>query len=551
MRLLLISTVALLASCTAPPMMQPAGPPPCDSNRNGLVTLIPGPGQDGFDETLAAAARLHDRQFHAFNAFATGLNAEFIVTDPLNRDAIAQFLATSDGFDFEAATGRSPSTLGTWTKSAGLYAGVGIAADAFRYGVLRDSGASCAEVEIARAQLLRGLESLDTAARIPGVPGVMARSLLRTDLPAAMPLDTTPLFDGSGMPLPAVKNNGTWRADNSGGAYASLIWEDSLSKDMIVGWAMGLGVSFEVLAGDATFPAELKARLQEDATRVGRALMKVGTEGYDLEIPDADGRVTYNGLLNENAIDRFYLAGADNGVHSIMSLGIVGALASVSDDAELDAYLSDTLVAQRRLDRSADVNAHLVDMGTLSNYSGYNMALTGAFLAQRYVPGETAGRLIRRAIRDELYARPEQPMRQPKEAKQTFFDVIYAHATQPDGDALATAREQALTQGVQTLREFPAAPFWDAPRMNCDDDEIRAGVCTLDDGTVVNVLGEVGRNDSLVADQPVPMRVRPRSNYYWRSNPYSPNDSSPGTGTVLNSGVDFRVAYWMGRWLRQ
>lgn len=532
-------------------MMPPAGPPPCGSNKNELRTLIPGPGQDGFDATLAASARLHDRQFHALNAFATGLNAEFIVTDPLARAQIEAFLSGGDGWDFEAATGRSPSTLGTWTKSAGLYAGVGIAADAFRYGVLRDSGADCAEVETARAQLIRGLEAMDTAARIPGVPGVMARSLLRTDLPAAMPLDTIPLFDGNGMPLPAMKNNGTWRADNSGGQYAQLIWEDSMSKDMIVGWAMAFGVSFEVLAEDATFPADLKARLKEDATRVGRALMKVGAEGYDLEIPDADGRVTFNGYLNENAIDRFYLAGADNGVHSIMSLGIVGALSYVSDDAELDAYLSDTLVAQRRLDRSADVNAHLVDMGTVSNYSGYNMALTGAFLAQRYVPGDTAGRLIRRAIRDELYARPEQPMRQPKETKQTFFDVIYAHATQPDGEALNDARAAAMAQGLETLREFPAAPFWDAPRNNCDDDEVRAMSCVLDDGTMVGVLGDVGRNDALVADKPVPMRVRPRSNYYWRSNPYAPNDSSPGSGTALYSGVDFRIAYWMGRWLKQ
>jgi hypothetical protein len=314
---------------------------------------------------------------------------------------------------------------------------------------------------------------------------------------------------------------------------------------------MAFGVSFEVLAGDPTFPAELEVRLREDATRLGRALMKVGAEGYDLEIPDADGRVTFNGYLNENAIDRFYLAGADNGVHAIMALGIVGALASVSDDAELDAYLSDTLVAQRRLDRSADVNAHLVDMGTLSNYSGYNMALTGAFLAQRYVPGETAGRLIRRAIRDELYARPEQPTRQPKETKQSFFDVIYAHATQPEGAALDAARAEALAQGLETLREFPPAPFWDLGRVNCDDDEVRSGTCTLDDGTVVAVLGEVGRNDSLVADRPVPMRVRPRSNYFWRSNPYAPNDASPGGGTVLYSGVDFRVAYWMGRWLRR
>lgn len=46
------------------------------------------------------------------------------------------------------------------------------------------------------------------------------------------------------------------------------------------------------------------------------------------------------------------------------------------------------------------------------------------------------------------------------------------------------------------------------------------------------------------------MRVRPRSNYYWRSNPYAPNDSAVESDSVLLSTVDFRVAYWLGRWLR-
>ena len=86
--------------------------------------------------------------------------------------------------------------------------------------------------------------------------------------------------------------------------------------------------------------------------------------------------------------------------------------------------------------------------------------------------------------------------------------------------------------------------------MNCDDAEVRSQQCTLDDGSVVGVLGDVGRNDDLVADRPIPMRVRPLSNYFWRSNPYQPNDSATAGGDVLLSTVDFRVAYWLGRWLR-
>jgi hypothetical protein len=86
--------------------------------------------------------------------------------------------------------------------------------------------------------------------------------------------------------------------------------------------------------------------------------------------------------------------------------------------------------------------------------------------------------------------------------------------------------------------------------INCDEAEIASGVCIGLDGTEFDLLGYVGRGDKLVAEQPVPMAIRPDSNYYWRSNPYEVN-SDGGNGTLLLPGVDFRVAYWMGRWAQR
>jgi hypothetical protein len=72
-------------------------------------------------------------------------------------------------------------------------------------------------------------------------------------------------------------------------------------------------------------------------------------------------------------------------------------------------------------------------------------------------------------------------------------------------------------------------------------------VC-VDGTTELSLLGYVGRGDKLVSREPVPMRVRPPSNYYWRSNPYEPN--SEGDTDRLLGAVDFRYAYWLGRWTR-
>ena len=530
----------------------PEGPPPCGSLENGLVTLIPGPGAAGYDEALAAAARRHDRLFVALISRATGLNADFQVTsdDPAARSQIERFVTEDDGWDFEAATGVAPEALGVWHKSAGLYAGVGVAADAYRYGVLRDSGAACDEVEAARAQLVRGLEGADLAARITGVPGVNARSLVNRAFPSAGFREPTPLFDASGAPLPAEKNNGEWREDQSG-EHPEWLWEDSLSRDMLVGWAAAYGAAWEVIRADAEVPAELKARLQSNAGATARALMVVGDSGYDLEIPDADGRPTFHAYLNENSVDRLYIDGAENGFNATMALGIVGAMAYVAQDADIDRYLQQTLIAERQLPKVA-AGEMLVNFGVASNFSNFNMAFTAMWLAQRYVDAPEATPYLRLALETELWTKDSaDPDRQPRDMAQSFFDVIYsagkagARAGVPGAEPVP---EEALQRGVDTLRAYPAAPYFDRVVTNCDEAEVAAQRCVLLDGTTVELLGDAGRNDAEIARQLIPMAVRPPSNYHWRSDPYRYNGGSDGGG--LLPAVDFRIAYWMGRFIQ-
>ncbi|MEZ4222753.1 MAG: hypothetical protein R3B13_17565 [Polyangiaceae bacterium] len=503
------------------------------------------------------AARVYDRQFHALSAYATGVNADVRVdlANAEQRQAIATFLTQSEGWDFEASSGRSPeTTLDAFGAAAGLYAGVGIAADAFRYATLRDEGQSCAEVARAREHLQRGMRALILASEITGEPGVIARGFARKDLPGDGQSATTPLFDSDGNPLPAEKDNGTWREDNSGGKYPDYIWVDSCSRDMYVGWALALAAVWEVTEADASIDDELKKSLRRQATAMARSLMQVGEEGYDLEIRDADGRRTFHGVLNENAIDRFYLAGASNGMYGMMSLGIVAALAFVSREPDIDRYLNDQLIGERQLHELARDNLVGVDLDVKSNYSSYNMAFMGALLAGRYLCNEDARGALAIAVRDALYARPGRS-RQPSEQGQSLYDFVFAHAVldlsalqrsaAPLGDDVAPA----VARGVASLEEFRAPPSWDEPRLNCDEAEITAGVCIAEDGTQLTLLGYVGRGDKLVSKEPVPMRTRPASNYHWRSNPYEVNGDS--TGTTLLPGVDFRIAYWLGRWARR
>lgn len=548
----------------ADPGPPPFDPPACGSLEYAWRGLIPGPGEDGFDAELEAKARRIERSWQTFNANAMGLNTDVTValanTD--DRAAIETWLRDHDDWDFATFSAKTPQDVITSQhKVAGLYAGVGAAADAFRYAVLRDQGYPCDEVAQARTHLLRAIEGLHTAVAITGAPGVIVRGLARKDLSGDGETPTTPLFDGDGKPLPEVKNNGTWREDFSeGGQYPDLIWEDSVSRDMYVGWVAAYASVWEVIRDDPAFDQALKDRLRADALAVARQLMVVRDTGYDLEIPDADGRTTLHGWLNEANIDgQVYLEGFENGFHATMALGIVAAWVFITDDPELKAWLHDDLIGRRQFPRIiAEQAGVLLDMGYKSNYSNYNMAFTGIWLAFRYLDDPTALATLRTAVRDQMYARPGEN-RQPDEIGYSFYDFIYAAgragmnpwwpmATEPETDA--------VERGVTTLREYSDAPYWDFGKVHCpeavcdcENTSVESSACVALDGTELTVLGCIGRNCDLITLEPIPMRTLGPSNYHWRSNPYRPNRE--GSGAALLPAVDFRIAYWMGRHFRR
>lgn len=491
----------------------------------------------------------HDRVHVGIASLPSGLGTDVSIAadDEVARAAVEAFVA-DDGWDFEAVTGVAPrDAIARWEKATGAFAGVAVAADAYGHGTLRDQGYPCEDVDRARAQLVRALEGLHLATALTGVPGLVVRAIAHLDWPGASESPTTPIFDRNGDPLPAEKTNGTWRADNSG-EHPEYVWEDSGSRDQLIGWIAGYGAAWEIIRLDPTIDDALKQRMQADAAAIAQQLMTVRPSGYDLEIWDPEVRPTLNGYLHENNLEGSYL-GIKNGAHAIMAAGIVTALARIAEDPEIDAYLHDALVDDRELVEIA-ANNLLVDFGAATNWSNYNMAFTGAWMVARDLDDPGAREDLRGAV-DRLYDWPRSvvPVRS---SGQALFDLVFALAHADASSFAATASEpdaDALERALVTLRAFPAAPGWDFAVENCDAEEIAAQTCTLDDDTVVAVLGEVGHGDALVVDTALAMAIRPPSNFYWRSNPYVPNGG--GDGTSSYSSADLRFAYWLARFARR
>jgi hypothetical protein len=542
--------------------------------------LIAGPCEADHDAALAAKARRYERTWVTFHTALHGASVDLgiSVDNAEDRGLIQSFIDAHDGWDFEAFAGKAPLDIFPGGgKVAGLYAGVGIAASAYRYGVLRDQGYPLEEVDLAREHLLMGLEVFHQAATVPGVPGVIARSLDRVGGHA-----TTPLFDEDGNPLPEIKNNGTWRADESG-LYPDIIWEDSCSRDYLMGWVTAAGAAWEVMHDDPTFEGAQKTQLQGHAKDLGHALMMVRDDpafcqgldnchlglGYDLQIPDADGRRTLHGCLHEHDLDcNGVLEFIDNGFNAVMALGFVATWAYVSEDPELITYLNDALITERDLHTMSRDSLDLLALGQGANWSGWNMAFGGMWAAQRYVTPEVARDALQVAVATGLYD-IEGATFLPVEAAQSYFDFIYAAGAAGLGAhqvANQGVDQAAMDRGMGTLHGFSEPPYYDVAMVNCPDSvcacqsedcsgsdkEVAVHECVAPDGTEFNVLGCYGWKGTLIADTPVPMHIRPASNYHWRSNPYTPNSGGVHgeVGGQMLPAVDFRIAYWLGRWAK-
>lgn len=519
--------------------------------------LIPGPGEEGHDPALASLADAFDRQIHGIMTVPLGWGLEAFVSREEDRATVEAFLASGER-DFAAATGRHPyEVLRAYGEEGdlGMFGGVQAAGDAFRYAVLRDGGADPAVVEEARRDLVRAMDGLHWYLQVTGEPGVFARGIRRVvpqdgepPLPGDIP-ETVPLFDAAGAPQPADKEP-TWREDNSG-ELPFLIWLDDTSKDQAMGYVFALGAVYDVVAEDPTIPRDRVDRLVSDARAIAERLMRVVAVNervsIDLVLMDADGRpTTFHDLSAEEITPGATLPGMRpaNGFNGLAALGIVRTLFHITGDEAIGRFYYDDLIdARGYLDVVADT-VSLMYAGTATNYSNVNMAFVSAYGVLRYESDMLIGLEMRAILHDRLYA--PGVAREARGLGQSFFDFVYAGFRVGGSESFGRT---AIEEGARTLRETIAPPYWNPSVINCDDAEIDAGSCLAVDGaTEIALADTLGRGMSIVAADPVPMRLRPPSNFEWRSDPHRVNG---GGGDRLNPGGGWHGAYWMGRFLQR
>jgi hypothetical protein len=541
-----------------------------------LLVVLPMPAaaepmlKAGDRPDLDATVARHERQFYGLNAAPFGLSLDAHPKDGDALAAILAFVAQDASDDPKAVTGKHAFELiGDYGEHGdlGMFGGVPAAATAWRYLALKRDGADAATLATARARLVRAIESWHVFYEVTGGNGIFARGIrrLQPEDPADPPIpggvpDAVPLKDGQGNPLPFPKDNGTWRADNSGGSLppGAWMWEDSASKDQLSGQVFGMAAMYDAAVDDPDIDQSLVARMRQDALGVAKMLMVKrevsgfenvsGSGEYDLIIMDADGRPTYYHDLNPYSLEKFYLppdGGTFNTFNLIMTLGIVKALHHVTGDPEVEQFLYVELLKNRdylgMVNRTeAEGAVDYTYMAINTNFSDVNMIAVALWLAIHLENDPQVLAEYRKFLESRWWDKPG--VRQTaRKCKQAFFDAIYLGLTDrgTDSAVAGAAADRILARGL--------GPYLSPERMNCDAGELAAGSCVALDGkTVITLQDGTDQDGNHKATEALDPSIRPTSNYDSRSDPF---DLNSGAWSNLNPGGDYLAAYWLLRWL--
>ena len=447
-------------------------------------------------ESLARKAAVYD-------ARAIGLH-----TAPSHPWVIDVMLGS--GVDPETATA---TDVAYWRsgENDGLFSGLYLASQAYRYAVTRDPAA-----RDAIAMLMRGQEQ---RMAITGVPGLFTRQLIPPGIPGlACPTDPAlyvPSPDKRGNKWVRIGSDGCAQVADAGGTFtstthcglarfASWCFLDNISQDEYVGHIFALG-AIARLVDDA----ELRLAALNMLKQIGDHL-----RAHDMRFVDWDGRITQWGKLYPGA------PGDTPGYLAVLGSSII-ANAALADPA-LDSYARDTAATYAGvLDQVALWDG---PDGCESNWNNISMLLA-MFHHLLWTRDDVA--IWRDAFTREVTQAPTT--RGPLAQHNAWYQLMWA-AQKPLGPSSDGPAYDAVEDAVCQLRQFPRSNHLVAR----DTSALAAHSCN-------------DRFDRSLAATPFDIADRCAATFAYWGNPYE-RSACADEPTLVQQPAGYLLPYWMGRY---
>jgi hypothetical protein len=340
----------------------------------------------------------------------------------------------------------------------------------------------------ARAQVLRSLNALRLLMELTGRRGLLGRHFA---------------FAPS-----AAKVDERWRRSL---AHPDYLWRGDVSKDQYAGFIHGLGVAWAVVDD-----AAVRARAAELAAAAADHLI-----ANDLAIVDANDRRATHGDLSGHWLC------VPIGVNALIALAVAKvAEASSAEPRHLEFYRG--LVGDGYPEASYWAHFSFLGIGSAVNDHMAYLALYPLLLIERDA-----------AVLAALRESERRSWRALSEDRNAFFAFVHAALAADDpgdsGRSPSGLRSDAAERGRQALREFPA-------------DKVEWPVDLTREGFDFPRAFLNSRRCMPRTTQGVPLHLRPRTSSFWAAEPDELAGNLSSRGDVETAGVDYLLAYWMGRY---
>jgi hypothetical protein len=298
-----------------------------------------------------------------------------------------------------------------------------------------------------------------------------------------------------------------WLPSSTRPQYA---WKPDVSKDQYAGFIHGLGVAFALMD-----EPEIRTRVAGLASAAADHLIE-----NHMRIIDADGRPTTYGDLS----GRFGFLPI--GVNALISLAIAKVAAESTGRARYEEFYA-ALVARGYASITYWTYFAPFGIGNRVNDNMGYLALVPLLLLEESPK-----------VSEKLRAGARRSWHHMQHERNTFFAFVHAALVEGqvrEGEKRPPLSGEAARAGKEALREFPeekierpvdlTRPGFDYPRAffnsrKCEPRSTRA----------------------------VPLYLRPRGSSLWASDPYRLVGNLHSHGEAENAGMDYLLAYWMGRY---
>ena len=437
-----------------------------------------------------------------------------------------------------------PEEVATWRDVAewqtmendGLFSGLYLAAEAFRYGATKDKEA------LQMIKLL--LEGEVTRMRITGVPGLFTRQYIPPGISGmSCPKDLfsyTHDIEKDDNKWVMIRDDGCiWNVDRKTkewtrskrcglNEFSGWCFLDNVSKDEYSGHMLALGAVAKLVDDP-----EVQAVVKDLLYKVAKHLIK-----NRMAVVDWDGRTTEHGRLYATAIDDY------PGFNAAMGLDFIKIAAEATKDPDIMKFYDDCLLQKAGqwncLNRLVEIpipyssylklnGLYVGEEGCVSNYNNISMHMLSLQNLIFFERDPFYKEIYQESLDKHVFRKEGEP-RAIMNQNNAFFDFIWASQKKlgPNSDGPAY---DAVKNGVEMLRRFPSRKH--DVDVNCPPEKCYP-YCT-------NRFGFPEGNYARKPDE------RCQSIFNWWDDPYSLWNCRLNKRHI-QPGTDYLLAYWMGRY---